>query len=158
MKKISEKIGTTGTTIATVLTIITGAFACWQIYRSSTQKNLAGRWKLTFTNVESSYKAYIGETHTQSVSFSQNGCEITGDGEKCEYNWVTLPSTQRRTIEYKGSVEDDCLKAAYKLHGRDRISTGNIEVTISDDERTLVGKFSGTAADTRGTITGEKID
>jgi len=158
MKNISEKLGTTGTTIATVITIVTGVFACWQIYKNASQKNVAGAWKLKFTNLTSSYKPYIGETHVQNVSFSQNGCEITGDGEKCEYNGIALPSTQHRIIEYKGSIEDDCIKAIYKLYGRDRISSGNIEVMISDDGKTLTGNFLGTAGNTAGTVTGERID
>lgn len=158
MKTLFDKLGKTGTAIATILAIITGVITCWQVFKSSTRHNLAGAWKLKFVVESSSYKAYIGESHTQRVSFCQNDCEIKGNGEKWEYNDKLLPFDAHRKLEYIGALEDDCLKATYKLFGLLRESSGNINVTITDDGKKMIGKFTGTAGDSKGTVTGERID
>ncbi len=157
-KSFYERIGKTGKTIGLILAITTGTFTCWQIFKSSTKHKIAGAWKLKFIVQSSSYKPYIGESHTQRVSFCQNDCEITGEGEKWEYNGKLLPFDSHRILKYKGNIDDDCLKATYELFGLLRKSDGNIEVTLSDDGRSMEGKFTGTAGDSKGTVTGERID
>lgn len=100
----------------------------------------------------------MGETHTQKVFFTQSEADIEGHGEKCEYNGQLLPFDAHRKLEYKGSIDEDELKATYVLHGLKRVSEGMIHLIISSDGKSLEGRFSGTAGETAGTVTGERID
>ena len=158
MRALFDKLGKTGTAIATILAIVTGIITCWQFVLSSEKYNLSGAWKLEFKVKSSSYKPYIGETHTQKVFFTQSETEIEGHGEKWEYNGELLPFNAHRKLEYKGTINDNELKATYVLHGLKRVSEGIIHVMISDDGEHLEGKFSGTAGESSGTVTGEKIN
>lgn len=158
IKKLIDKIGKTGTVLIGLLTLITLIFGCWQIYKSTTCHNLAGVWKLKFVIESSTYKAYVGESHTQKVFFSQNEFVVTGNGEKWEYNDKFLPYEQHRKLEYNGIIEDDCLKATYKMYGLKRESTGIINVVLIDDGKKMTGTFCGTAADSKGIVTGEKLN
>lgn len=139
-----------GLFIAVVTVIVT--------LKSWTNKNISGGWKIKFNVEKSSYSPYIGETHVQKVFFIQNDCSITGDGEKTEYNNRALPSHQHRKLEYEGNVDGSTLIAKYVLHGERRISTGSINAHISDDGKTLAGTFTGTAGNSEGTISGQKLD
>lgn len=158
MKKFFEKIGKTGTVIISIFTFITLIISCWQFYDSIRHENITGQWYLTFTNESSSYRPYIGETHTQKVFFTQDKCSIEGEGEKWEYNGVVLPFNMHRRLNYKGTVEGKRITARYILNGLKRESEGNIDVVINQDGKTLMGKFSGTAGDTKGSVYGKRMD
>ncbi len=158
MKAFFDRIGKTGTAISVVLGILASVIACWQFFKTTTKHNLAGQWKLRFKVESSTYKPYIGETHTQKVFFHQNEFEITGKGEKWEYNGELLPFDKHRKLEYIGELENDCFKANYTMYGLKRESVGIIDVKITDDGRRFSGNFTGTAGDASGTVEGEKID
>ncbi len=158
MKWLIDKVGKTSAVIIAILAIATGLITCWQTFKSSTRSDISGAWKLKFFIESSTMKTYIGETHVQEVFFNQNESVIMGNGEKIEYNGEPLPSDQHRKIEYAGTITDNLLKASFKLYGLLRESSGQIKVAIGEDGRTLEGTFIGTAANTRGKVTGEKID
>lgn len=158
MKILFDRIGKTGTAISVIVGIIASAIACWQFFKSATTHNLAGQWKLKFKIESSSYKPYIGETHTQKIFFNQRDSEVTGKGEKWEYNGKLLPFGMHRKLEYVGKVEDDCFKASYTLYGLKRESIGMIDVKITDGGRRVTGRFTGTAGDASGFVEGERID
>jgi len=157
-KSFYDRIGKTGKTVGLILAIVTGVFSCWQINNVLNKQNIAGAWELKFIVETSSYKPYIGESHTQKVSFSQDDFSISGEGEKWEYNGKLLPFDSHRRIKYKGSIEDNCLMAAYELFGLERISNGKIKVTLSEDGKEMTGRFNGTAGNSTGTVTGKKIE
>lgn len=158
IKKLIDKIGKTATIIISVLTIIALSYGSIQMYKSITRKDLVGKWKLRFVIESSSMKRYVGGTHTQIVFFSQNESVVSGNGEKWEYNDEFLPYEQHRKLEYNGIIEDDCLKATFKMFGLLRESCGIIDVIVSNDGKKMVGTFCGTAADSKGVVTGEKLD
>lgn len=158
MKTFFNRTGKTTTALSIIIGIAASVIACWQFFKSTTKHNLAGEWKLKFKVESSSYKPYVGETHTQKVFFHQNECEITGQGEKWEYNGTFLPYHMHRKLEYIGEVDDDNFKANYTMHGLKRETPGLIDVTISDGGRRISGRFSGTAGNAKGTVEGEKID
>jgi hypothetical protein len=158
MKTFSNHVGKTVTAISVVVGIAASVIACWQFFKSATKHNLAGEWKLKFKVESSTYKPYVGETHTQKVFFHQNDCEITGQGEKCEYNGAPLPFNMHRKLEYIGQVDDNNFKANYTLHGLKRETPGIIDMEISDGGRRMSGRFSGTAGNASGTVEGEKIN
>lgn len=158
MKTFIDRLSKTEKVVTGVLSIAASLITCWLFIKSVTKHNLAGEWKLKFKVESSSYKPYIGETHTQKVFFHQNDCEITGQGEKCEYNGEPLPFNMHRKLEYIGEVDDDNFKANYTLHRLKRETPGIIDVTISDGGRRISGRFSGTAGNASGIVEGEKID
>lgn len=158
MKTFFNRIGKTGTVISVFVGIVASVITCWQFFKSATVHNLAGQWKLKFKVESSTYKTYIGETHTQKIFFHQNESEITGKGEKWEYNGELLSFDKHRKLEYIGKVENDCFKASYTLYGLLRESTGMITLNISDGGRRMSGRFTGTAGDASGTVEGERID
>lgn len=144
--------------VSGVLGLILSIAGVWALYKGYCRKDISGQWKLTFKNETSLKKSYVGETHTQKVFFTQSETEIEGHGEKWEYNGELLPFEAHRKLEYKGAVDENEFKATYVLHGLKRVSEGMIHVTINDDGNYLEGKFSGTAGETAGTVTGQKID
>jgi hypothetical protein len=158
MKRFIVKATRTQKFISAVLGLFIASFGVWAIIKSLRTKNIAGAWKLTFTIQSSTYRPYIGETHTQKVFFTQNDENVAGNGEKWEYNGELLPFDAHRLLEYEGTINGSQLNAKYVLHGLKRISNGNIEVEISSDEKTLKGSFTGTAADTKGMVTGERAE
>lgn len=158
MKKTILKISKTGKIITAILTFFLASIGTWTAINQYQTKNISGGWNLKFTNESSSYKPYIGETHTQKVYFTQSDQDITGEGEKWEYNGKYLQADMHRKIEYKGTIDGCECKATYVLFGKLRESCGNVCLKISSDGKSLQGTFSGTAGNTKGNITGEKID
>lgn len=156
--KIIDTIGKTGAFFIALFTIICFIPSLRQIYIDYKTPDISGQWKLLFINESSSKKAYVGEMHSQKVHFTQNDKAITGVGEKWEYNGKLLPFDMHRKLEYQGVIKENCFKAMYKLFGLKRESSGEVDITISDDEKTMTGSFCGTAGDCKGTITGEKIN
>lgn len=81
--------------------------------------------------------------------FTQSDKNITGKGEKWEYNGEMLPYDKHRKIEYTGTLEGSELNAIYVLHGLEHDSEGSISATISDDGKTLNGTYYGTIGNDR---------
>lgn len=152
-----KRIGKVGKVIIAVLAIITGFISVWASVEKYSTKNIEGEWYLKFKIEESSYRPYVGETHTQKLFFIQMDNTISGNGEKWEYNGKLLDFSMHRKLEYEGTVKGNEFKAKYIMYGRDRVTDGIIITTISDDGKSLIGTFSGTAANSRGTLKGEKI-
>lgn len=160
-KRTAVKIKKTHKGIVAIMAIIgipATIYASYAAYKHFSTKNIDGEWKLRFVNESSSYKPYIGETHTQKISFTQNDFSVSGDGEKWEYNDQLLPFNAHRKLEYTGSINGSDFNAKYVLHGERRESNGHIKVKISDDGDQMEGTFVGTAGDTKGRVTGERID
>lgn len=158
MKTILRKTKGFRVAVISILTFVTLIISCWQWYKSTSTQDLAGAWEITFVNESSSYKPYIGETHMQKVFFSQNAGSISGSGEKWEYNGKLLPFDQHRKIEYVGTLDGNLLKATFKLYGLRRESSGSIDVELFEGGKRMVGRFMGTAGDTRGSVAGEKVE
>ena len=123
-----------------------------------TTKNIAGEWYLKFTVVSTSYKPYVGDIHTQKLFLTQSDKNITGEGEKWEYNGKLLPFDSHRKVEYIGTIDGSEFKATYKLFGKLRESSGTICLKVSSDGKSVEGTFSGSAGDAKGTVTGDKIN
>ncbi len=152
MKRTVVKIGKTGKRITAILGFFLAIFSAWGVYQKFATKDIGGKWHLEFKVEKSSYNPYIGETHTQRIYFTQIENSINGKGEKWEYNGKALPFDQHRKVEYTGTISGNVLKALFTLHGLKRETEGEIIATINGN--TMEGTFSGTAADTKGTMKG----
>ena len=158
MKKVISNISKTNKFITATLTLFTLVIATWIIINQFTTKDIAGEWYLKFTVVSSSYQPYIGEIHTQKLFLTQSDKNITGEGEKWEYNGKLLSFDSHRKVEYIGTINGSEFKATYKLYGKLRESSGTICLKVSSDGKAVEGTFSGSAGNSKGTITGEKIN
>ncbi len=158
MKKVISSISQTNKFITATLTLLTLIIGIGIYIKQFTTKDIAGEWYLKFTVVSSSYQPYIGETHTQKLFFTQSDKNITGEGEKWEYNGKLLPFDSHRKVEYIGTIDGSEFKATYKLFGKLRESSGTVSLKISSDGKSLEGTFSGSAGNSKGTITGDKVN
>lgn len=157
-KEIIEKATKTHKFITGGIGLLLGIVGVIALYNKYTTKNVSGNWYLELKVEKSSFRPYIGETHTQKVFFIQNESSVRGDGEKWEYNGKYLPAEAHRKIEYEGFVDGKDLFAKYVLHGQKRVSEGSITVKISSDGKTMEGSFMGTAGESSGTLKGKKIE
>ena len=158
LKKIVSQISTTGKFVTAVLTLFTLVIASWVVVKQFSTKDISGEWYLKFSVVSSSYKPYIGETHTQKIFFTQSDNRLIGNGEKWEYNGKLLPFDSHRKVEYIGTLDGSDFRATFKMYGKLRESSGIICLKISSDGKSVEGTFSGSAGNSKGTITGEKIN
>lgn len=156
MNKIFTHIGKTGKVVGAILAFIIAVYTTWNIYKRCTTVDIVGEWYLEFKVEKSTYKAYIGDMHTQKIYFNQIENKVTGKGEKWEYNGELLEYTKHRKLEYEGNIKGREFKANYVLHGRDRETTGFVIAKISSDGKIMTGTFSGTAANSSGVLRGEK--
>lgn len=156
MKRTIAKIGKTGKRVTAIFSFITAFFAVWALIKVYTRKEVTGEWYVEFKVEKSSYRPYIGESHTQKIYFTQTDASVRGKAEKWEYNGKLLKFDMHRKLEYEGAIDGSILKATFVLHGRDRDSEGIICVEISGDGKTMTGTFSGTAGTTFGTVKGER--
>ena len=143
--------------IITVLSFISASFTCFKAYEYYRTPNIAGEWYLTLKVESSTYHAYVGDVIGIKAFLTQKDNSVTGHGEKWDYRGQPLPYSQRRKLEFDGSLKWRKFKTDYILHGETAETTGIIEVEITDGGTKMNGTFAGTAADTKGTITGEKI-
>ncbi len=157
MKKIITNISQTNKFITATLTLLTLIIGLWIAIKQFRTKQVDGEWYLKFTVKSSSYKPYIGETHTQKLFLTQSDIDIIGEGEKWEYNGKLLPFGSHRKVEYVGTIDGEDLKLTYKLFGKLRESSGALFLKISSDGKSAEGYFSGTAGNSKGRVIAERI-
>lgn len=138
--------------------LLSGAFSCYKAVEYFRTPNIAGEWYLTLKVESSTYHAYIGDVIGIKAFFTQVENSVTGHGEKWDYRGARLPYSQHRKMEFTGSLKNKSLKTDYILHGELAETTGMIAVEVTDGGTKMQGTFTGTAADSKGTITGERIN
>lgn len=141
--------------IATILSIVLACYVIKDRY-FGTLPNISGNWEIKFNINESSYIPYIGKSMTFKLFFTQVNNEIEAKGEKWWIDDIEIPFEQHDPLELKGTIEGDKLVCTYTLKGIKRTTYGNLDILISKDTRRVEGKFTGTVADTKGTINGMK--
>jgi hypothetical protein len=146
------------TLLIALLTAVTLVYGSVQAYDYMSTPNISGEWYITLTVESSSYKAYIGDVHGIKIYFTQADKAVTGNGEKSDYNGKKLNSNEHIKIDFDGNLNGHTFKTKYTLFGTKRETTGIFEAEITDGGKKLVGTFKGTAADSKGSITGVKIE
>lgn len=116
---------------------------------------ISGEWHFKFQVKASTYNPYIDAVTEYKVHVIQEKEKIMGNGEKWKYKGELLPYANHDPIEITGTVIDDTLYCKYNLKGISRETSGSFKGYYKDG--TLVGVFSGTAADVSGVFTAEKI-
>lgn len=141
--------------IATILAVVTSIFIVFDRYFGD-PPDISGKWEIKFNIEESSFIPYKGRSMTFKLFFIQVKNEIEAKGEKWRIDNKEIPFGQHDPIDVKGTIQGNKLYCTYTLKGTKRTTVGNIEAIILENSQTLNGKFSGTAADMKGSVIGMK--
>lgn len=156
MEKVIKGANNVWKFVIALMTLVTLTFGSIQAYQYFDTPDISGEWYLTLTNTSSTRKAYVGDVTGLKVFFTQTDKSISGQGEKWEYRGQLLDYNQHRKLEFVGKLDGKIFKTSFVLHGELRETTGIMELEITDGGKKMIGTFSGTAADTKGTIIGIK--
>jgi hypothetical protein len=111
---------------------------------------LTGKWTITNTVLETSYKPYQNLRLGFQLSIHQHGHGFTGEGEKHRENGKNIPGSARRPIRITGTIaESSLIDATFQEEGLDRQIQGRFTLTIRNRNH-LSGTFVATAARARG--------
>ena len=138
--------------------IIAATVAIIQYYESHPTINLTGEWKLINIVESTSYYLYQDMQLGYRIFLQQDGTKVTGKGEKCWENGKEIPSTAHSPIFIEGTLDGMKLTATFTEEGARRITSGSFVWTVSPDGRMLQGSFTHTAANSRGTSIGERVE
>lgn len=159
-EKVSERVKKGGKTvrkaIVGVLTTIALVFSCWQAYDYFRTPDVSGEWFITLKVEESSMKAYIGDEHGIKMFLTQTDKSVSGYGEKWTYNGKRLDANTHIKMDFQGNVKANDLILTYTLYGSKSETKGTMKFHISD-KNTMNGNFSGTAANSKGTVAAERV-
>jgi hypothetical protein len=112
--------------------------------------SLTGRWTITNTVLETSYKPYQNVRLGFQLLIHQHGDEFTGNGEKYRENGQKIPGSARRPISITGTIADgSVIDATFQEEGLARQIQGRFTLTMRNRNH-LSGTFVATAAKARG--------
>lgn len=153
-KRKSTKIVASIGFIATIIGIIPTVS---YYYKSWKTKDIHGKWKITCYIKSSSYRSYIGKSSGFKIYFTQEEGKICGKGEMCWVDDKEIPYEQHVPITIEGKADGEKIILSYVQNGARRTTVGEFNLEV-DSENILKGTFSGTAADSKGTVIAERID
>jgi hypothetical protein len=111
---------------------------------------LTGKWTITNTVLETSYKPYQNLRLGFQLLIHQHGYEFIGEGEKHSENGKNIPGAARRPIRITGSIADgSVIDARFQEEGPDQQVQGRFTLIIRNRNH-LSGTFVATAAKARG--------
>ncbi|MDI1257210.1 MAG: hypothetical protein PSV16_14040 [Flavobacterium sp.] len=143
------------TKISALVGIIALAIAIWQIYPKA-KYNINGEWKMISQIEDSSLSTYKGMTVEWQMFICENANDIKGTAEKVKINNVELSAASRTSLEFEGHITDDQIVLNYQENGKKRRTSGIITAKLNGDS--FEGKFSQTAANTKGRIFAERVE
>ena len=113
--------------------------------------DVSGSWMLA-THVEStSYTRFAGLNLGYRIELEQSGDRVKGSGHKVSENANEISSRARTPISIDGTIAGDRLMLNFTERGARRPTQGKF-VLLVEDEATLRGRFSSTAARSAGTV------
>ena len=116
--------------------------------------NLTGEWIITNTIESTSYRPFKDLQLGYRIFFQQNGKRIIGKGEKCWENEKELPSHAHSPVSIDGILDELILTATFEEKGSRRITYGSFVWNISPDGKKIEGRFTHTAANSKGNSVG----
>jgi hypothetical protein len=152
MKKILFQARKGWKIVSGALGTIALIFGTYEIYDQISTPEISGQWYITLKIENSTYRPYIGDLIGIKAFFTQTEKSVKGNGEKWEYRGKPIDYNMHDRVDFNGCLDGNCFKASYTLYGKKRQTTGIVDLVVSDDGKKMVGTFSGTAADSRGTI------
>ena len=140
---------------ATAIGIIGGLIAIYSFWQSNPRYDLSGQWNLANTIETTSYTEYRNLKLGYRLFLTQRGTALTGTGEKWTENGRSLPPSAHAHINLTGSVSGNKVIATFQEDGADRKTEGTLDWTFDPKTKSLVGKFTSTAANASGPSTAQ---
>ena len=104
------------------------------------------------TRVESSSVAgFTGMDLGFELRLEQSGNQIFGDGRKTAENGRSIPAQSQTPISVRGIIDGDRLTLSFSERGHRRTTDGKFLLYVNEDG-TMRGRFSSTAARSSGTV------
>lgn len=120
--------------------------------------DLTGDWLVEDTVQLTAYHSFQGMKLGFRVSLAQQGEELTGLGEKWSENGKRLPTNLHTTIKLtKGTIRGKNVTVTFEEQGAKRTTSGTLYWTYDPTEKRLVGTFSTTSGDTRGSTVATRL-
>lgn len=157
MNTTFSKMGKIFAGIATLIGILGGLYALYPLYQNYKTPDMKGRWRFTFHIKSSSYKPYVGKSSGYKIYVSQESEKIKCDGEMCWIDDEEIPFSQHIPITMEGQIDGENMSLNYTQKGAKRTTVGELQLKLMPDKNLWKGTFSGTAANTSGTVEAEKI-
>jgi hypothetical protein len=111
---------------------------------------LTGKWMITNTVVDTSYKPYQNLQLGFHLVIHQHGDRFTGEGAKESENGQRISGSARRPIRVTGTIVNGAvIDATFQEESRSRLIQGRFTLTVRDRNH-LRGSFVATAAGARG--------
>ncbi|MBC8756599.1 hypothetical protein H2O64_18145 [Kordia sp. YSTF-M3] len=152
-KKVITKIVAVISFIVLLTTLILNFNDVKNIF--SSKVDITGEWTLNFHIQETSYNAYNNKTAEYKMHFIQSNKQIKGEGEKWRFNNKELPFNEHDPLIVTGKYKNDSIYCTYVLKGVRRETKGSFVVAYENDE--MNGYFSGTAANSKGKVSGKRV-
>jgi hypothetical protein len=126
--------------------------------QASEPSPLTGKWTITNTVLETSYKPYQNLRLGFHLVVHQDGSRFTGEGAKDSENGQTIRGSARRPIRVTGTIADgSVIDATFQEEGRSRPIQGRFTLTMRNRNH-LRGTFAATAAGARGVSQWIRVD
>jgi hypothetical protein len=135
--------------VLAALVVVTMFTLLMKLDRGQSLPNLGGKWYVENTIKSTTYNPYIGLKVGYVMYLTQNGKAISGNFEKDKENGTLLKDKARTEGLCHGTVNRNAVALTFSEKGQRRETIGEYSWMLQDDG-SLVGTFSSTAADTRG--------
>lgn len=134
--------------------ILAGLIAIYQFLSSTTSIDLNGKWLITDTVSNGTYK-------NSSIAFEvfiiQKDREFTGEGEKTLLNGKIVKKDDKSRLELKyGLINSNKIRAIFIEHGKQRQTRGEFVWFLANKNK-LMGSFSSTTS-ASGSSLAERIE
>ena len=139
------------------LLILGGLIGIYTFRHNSPKFDLSGEWKIENAIQSTSFHAFQGLKLGYRVFLSQRGTDLTGTGEKWSEDDKWLPPKAHTPIQITASISGNKIFATFQETGAERTTAGTFDWTYQPETNSLVGTFSSTAADSRGSSVGIRV-
>lgn len=127
-----------------------------EVQPSGRSSSLTGSWRFATQVESSSYSRFAGLQLGYDLTLEQDGNRIKGVGRKVSENGATLGRRAQTPLMVTGTIAGDRLMLNFVERGTRRQTRGTFELLV-DDNGTLRGSFSSTAARSSGRVEAHRV-
>lgn len=142
--------------VVAVVTFYGAMLGIVQYYENKSGYDLSGEWTLDLKIELTSYRPYQNLEVGYKVYLDQVGLTVSGKGEKWWVDGEEIPFSQHDLIEMNGMISGESLPLSFSLRGSNRETVGIFRLKVDGGQK-LVGSFSTTGADSRGSVVMTKV-
>jgi hypothetical protein len=118
--------------------------------------DLTGSWTIATQVESSSYKGYAGLRLGYELKLEQDGARVTGVGRKVTENGAGIGPRAQTPMTVTGTIQGDRVTLNFVERGARRATQGKFVLLVDDDE-TLRGRFTSTAAQSSGRAEAHRV-